>query len=225
MCDAYAFRRVLLETPCLSDLADFYGHTLGLEVALQGSRLRIQAGASQLEFEENSESEAAYHFAFEIPRNRVQEARDWLAARVPILKHDGLDVFRFESWDAEAVYFVDPAGNVGEFIGRQSVSNSAEEPFCPESILAVSELGIPVPNVSAAAETIHQEIGWLPFRPPALDFAAIGDEFGLWIVVSEGRPWFPTESRTARAYPAEVELYASETVDFQVHQTRIHGSD
>lgn len=53
--------------------------------------------------------------AFTIPENQFADAVAWLHARVDhIAAHAGHATFMFRHWDAEASYFFDPAGNLGE---------------------------------------------------------------------------------------------------------------
>jgi len=183
------------------------------------------ASARSLVFSEVPGSKATYHFAYDIPRNQVGEAHTWLARRTSPLSRNGNEVFQFESWNAEAMYFVDPAGNIGEFIARKSVANDSSKPFGPESLLAVSELGIPVPDVSIAVAVLRSSIGWKSYREPAPDFAAVGRESGLLILAREGRPWFPTDAIAARAFTAEIEVESSENFELQLNRTLIRRWD
>ncbi|HRK22459.1 MAG TPA: hypothetical protein PLX06_11645 [Fimbriimonadaceae bacterium] len=218
---AYFYRSLSLPTLRPNLVEEFYGGSLGLEVVRGPRGLDIQIGATKLCFVK-SEIAASFHFAIDIPENQIREAHAWLHERAPVVRSGEFEVHRFESWNADAVYFFDPAGNIVEFIGRHSLPNASELPFGPRSLLAVSELGIPVPDVAAALDDVGRSLGWTPYRDPAPDFAAVGSELGLLILVREGRTWFPTESMAAQSFPAAIEIdIATRFKPFQIGGTEI----
>ena len=99
----------------LPSLHEFYGTTLGLAVvASDNQRLTMQAGTTALSFvPAPDDSPHPYHFAFNIPENRLSAAKEWLSTRTPLLKNSsGSDEFDFANWHAHSVYFNDPAGNL-----------------------------------------------------------------------------------------------------------------
>jgi catechol 2,3-dioxygenase-like lactoylglutathione lyase family enzyme len=112
-----------------------------------------------------------HHFAF-----HVADLDAW---------RDRLDVseeYDFSSWGgARSVYFRDPEGNVGELIARPRA----------HAELSLAEVGLPVEDVAAAVESLRRELGVPAYRDSTEDFAPLGDEEGLFIVVRIGRGWFP----------------------------------
>ena len=105
----------------LGALREFYEGVLGLPIVEHDDgTLAIQADMSRLIFRQAPEGwNGEYHFAFDIPENRFQDAKAWLSERVPLLRDaEGNDEFDFESWNAHAIYFFDPAENIVEFIAR-----------------------------------------------------------------------------------------------------------
>jgi catechol 2,3-dioxygenase-like lactoylglutathione lyase family enzyme len=176
----------------------------------------VQAGATTLTFSAPPRSASAAdsatvsHFAFNIPSDQIESACRWLRARVPVLKdRDGQQIVRFESWNASAVYFHDPAGNIVELIARHDLAHRTDGEFRIDQVLGVSEIGIAIPDsigvVSAAAQ-VTRSLGLQPYRPINADFAAMGTEHGLRILVRDGRPWFMAPATTARIQPANVVL-------------------
>ncbi len=193
-----------------SDLAAqqaFYGDTLGLTIIrADRAALELMVNHTRLIFRSAPRAETGpYHFAFNIPRNLFPEAKAWLAARTPLLHdRDGQDEFFFKDWDAEAVYFADPAGNIVELIARRSLDVEMPPPFGAEHWLAVSEIGIGVPDAPSAA-AILQERTWIPPYHPASDtFIPMGTPEGLLILVTRGREWFPDTGVEAACLPVEV---------------------
>src|SRR5262249_48564307 len=99
----------------------FYANLLGLPVVSRmENKVVFQAGGSLLTFQQARNGwDGFYHFAFNIPENQFLEARDWLSTRVALIQdRQGKDTFKFVAWQADAMYFYDPAGNIVEFIAR-----------------------------------------------------------------------------------------------------------
>lgn len=187
------FEEVWLTAEDPERLARFYRETLGLPAAGPAA---VRAGASILGFRQGHTG-GAHHFAFNVPHNQLQEAKAWVRRRAPIIAQDGREDYDFSAWDAEAFYFSDPEGNVVECIARRRLPNASDAPFGPGSLLEVSEVGLPVPDVGAAAVALRRALGVPEWRPPTPTFAPLGDEHGLLIVVNEGREWFPTHRPAA----------------------------
>lgn len=198
---------VKLETPGLNQVTDFY-RLLGLEViTAEAGKTHVRIGSSWLVFSENPSTTGIYHFAFNIPCNHIREGMAWLerAGIVLIANEKDENKIDFPNWNAEATYFFDPAGNIVELIARRDLQNESEQPFGPDSLLEISEIGIVTDDVPAWNARAESDFGILPFdkQKPAADFSALGSDMGLFIVVSEGRKWFLTDIPAGKA-PLEV---------------------
>ena len=190
-----------LFTSSLPDQWAFYTNTLGMKGQREGSQsFSLQAGATRLVFAER-EGQPYYHFAFNIPPYQYEPALEWLKQRAPILRDGDAELIDFSNWNAFAMYFHDPAGNIVEFIARRDLAHRAEAPFSAASILSVSEIGLPVRNVRESFEFLHRKSG-LPFYSGNCDnFCAAGDPQGLFIIVDpRNKQWYPTEM-AARSFP------------------------
>ncbi len=198
-----------LYTAQLHALVAFYRDILGLPCTETPDAATFQAGATAVIFRENPDFNGVYHFAFNIPCNRIRAAMAWLEDRGVALIRDaaGHSCQDFVNWNAEATYFFDPAGNIVEFIARRDLHNSSEQPFGPEALLAVSEIGIATSDVLAWNARAARDYGVLPFDKsrPGPDFSPLGADTGLFIVVPEGRKWFLTDIPATRN-PLEVEF-------------------
>lgn len=189
---------IQLETAALPAVIEFYRDTLGLEViSADAGKAHVHIGSSWLVFSQNPGFQGIYHFAFNIPCNQIREGMSWLerAGITLIANEKGENQIDFTHWNAEATYFLDPAGNIVELIARRDLQNEAEHPFSPESLLEISEIGIATDDVQAWIARAETEFGIPPFdkQKPAPDFAAMGTDMGLFIVVTEGRKWFLTD--------------------------------
>lgn len=190
----------------LRALADFYSNVLELPVNASSTRLEVKAGKTDLVFFKTDGFDGAYHFAFNIPENQIIAAREWLAPRVSFLKDErGNDYFHHEGWNADAVYFEDPAGNILEFIARRDLKNAVKGGFNSRQILNVSEIGLPSQDVIAFANELCSRLGLSVFRgEPNANFTPVGDNDGLFILPMENRTWYPNTGVPAKLLPVTV---------------------
>ena len=73
-------KEIRLQTNQLSALFDFYKEILELPVVQTGNHsIAVTAGASQIIFDTaNAVENPFYHFAFNIPFNKFEEAFEWI---------------------------------------------------------------------------------------------------------------------------------------------------
>ena len=188
----------LLTSAPLAQMKEFYRRSLGLRVLDERSdRLAVDAGETRLTFVEAGPDGGRpfYHFAFNIPENKLLAARAWQKERTPLiqaparLRDPGYpdDVIHFKHWNAHSVFFLDPGGNVVEYIARHDLKNAAGGSFESEDILHASEIGLIVDDVPAAALKLREVVGLEQYRGGDEQFTAIGDEHGLLLVIRRGR--------------------------------------
>ncbi len=73
--------------------------------------------------------------------------------------------------------------------------------------MSVSEIGLAAESVPATVRKLQAALDLSIFRGSAGDdFAALGDDEGLLIVVSAGCTWFPDTGRAAELLPVQVDL-------------------
>ena len=196
------FHEVVLQARDPAALAAWYRDTLGLPPAAGGAA--VQAGATRLRFEPAAVgSGPIYHFAFNVPEDRIEDALAWIRPRAPVLDADEGPIVHYPDWDAHAVYFRDPAGNVGELIARHALPNASPAPFGATSLLEVSEVGLPAPSVPELNARLKDGLRIAEYRRAHDRFAPLGDEHGLLILVPEGRAWFPAHGE-ARPHPVRI---------------------
>ncbi|MFQ5525449.1 MAG: VOC family protein [Thermoanaerobaculia bacterium] len=182
----------------LREMVDFYGEILELPVRHEsGDRVVITAGATEIIFSAVSGSGAPpfYHFAFNIPENKILDARSWQLKRSSLfltphhLRDPAFpdDVRHFRNWNAHSVFFWDPAGNVVEYIARHDLANSARGPFSSRDILYASEIAFVVDDVPATASDLEATFSLAQYRSSSEVFHASGDERGLLLLFKRGR--------------------------------------
>ena len=203
--------RLELQTSDLKEQALFYGETLGLDTRIiAGTQVLVRAGATELVFTQADEDQRSlYHFAFNIPENQFETAKHWLALRAELLANeDGHTTINSETWNSQSLYFKDTAGNILELIARHDLKNASEQ----FEILSVSEIGLATEAVLALVKSLQEKIGLLPYKDESSEtFTAIGNADGLFIVVKQGRIWYPNTGVSAQLLPVKVCIQVGET--------------
>jgi hypothetical protein len=197
----------------------FYGKTLDLGIADQrADRFSVMAGETRLTFVQTGDTNEGrppfYHFAFNIPENKIVKALEWQKARTPLLaipqanRADGYppEVVDYRHWNAHSIFFLDPAGNVVEYIARHDLKNGDSHPFGFTDILYASEIGLIVDDVASTATALKDLAGVASYRGASDQFAAIGDEYGLLLVMKRGRiiDFTGNQANGVRVYPTSV---------------------
>lgn len=204
-------QEITLQTNHLSALYNFYNDVLQLPVKyLSEKNISIIAGDSELIFAASDRSDNPfYHFAFNIPSNKFEEAFQWLQNRTELLwLHDYKSyIADFVNWHAKSVYFLDPAGNILELIARFDLNDTAGELFSSKQLRNISEIGLVFPDkdFDKGIKNIMNkyQLHYFAKQPALPHFRAIGNDEGLFIAVPENRNWFSTQTPSG-IFPLEV---------------------
>jgi hypothetical protein len=195
----------------LSAQHQFYRDVLHLPTVASDGTISVQVGRSQLVLRQSQLAHALqYHIAFNVPPDRFEEAKAWISGRVPLIKSlTGEDSFNFANWNAHACYFLDPAGNILEFIARHALTDDSDLPFDEQSILCLSEIGVATEDVKGTVQSLQAQ-GLPVYDGEGSDtFTALGDEQGLFIVIKRGRTWFPDSGTPAELLPLKARVSTS----------------
>ncbi len=200
-------KHVKLSSAHIDQLKYFYADKFGFPVVKEEEgEITFELGKSRLTFVKNRLQNAYYHFAFNIPIAQLEEALRWARQRVEILTYQKKEIQDFSSWKAKSFYFLDPAGNIVEFIGRERIEEPLRDKFGVKSILNISEVGVPVFQVSSAFNMLHEKTGIEKFDYNDNTFCACGNDEGLFIIVDKAeKRWFPTD-QSARSFPLTVDF-------------------
>lgn len=202
--DANGIAELHLQTSKIDVLQSFYSQDLGFPTRRDASGLTIEAGSTRIVFEsvESGESvEPFYHVAFNIPENKLQEARRWQKQRTELVCKGKSEVIHFAKWNADSVFFRDPAGNLLEYIARHDLDNASRGEFSSNDILYASEIGLVVDDVPGTVAAAKSELKMGIYRDNGANFASIGNEHALLIVVKRDRKWYPAKQRPAKVFP------------------------
>ena len=190
---------LITSTP-IAELKKFYAGLLELPlVSEQTDRFIIRAGETTINFVQVKDSAATpfYHFAFNIPENKILKAREWQLKRTALSatptqlidEKYPKDIRHFQHWNAHSIFFWDPAGNLVEYIARHDLDNSADGEFSSKDILCASEIAFIVNDANAIADELKSSFSLDQYRGGDDNFRAIGDENGLLLIIKKGRVW------------------------------------
>jgi catechol 2,3-dioxygenase-like lactoylglutathione lyase family enzyme len=194
----------ILELELLSDdipkTEAFYNQVLGLDTLYRDySSVSFHVGATRLTFHSSENVKPVYHFAFDVPNNKLFEAFSWIESKTEIMYVIPPDkIADFYNWNAKSFYFYDNNGNILEFIARNDLDNATQNPFDGNSILSVSEIGLVSKNVAAKCEELFDKYEVTPYskQPKLPKFIVLGTVTGLFILVEENRDWYPTDKKS-----------------------------
>lgn len=186
-------KELKIYTQNLSKQTDFYSDKIGLNLIEKSDNQAVfQVGKSKLKIVK-SDRFKPYHFAINIPCNKEIETLKWLKSRVEILKDGMNEIQNFDSWNAKAIYFYDMDNNIVEFIARKNLKNESSEDFDVNSLLEISEVGVPVKDIKTAVSSLEKISNIEIYDGGFERFCAVGDENGLFIFINkEVKDWFPT---------------------------------
>ncbi|WP_339254097.1 glyoxalase [Sporosarcina sp. FSL W8-0480] len=197
------FKSATLYTNNIKALKRFYGNVLELDITDSASeQFTVRIGESNLTFK-HTDQPAFYHFAINIPGNQFSMMKYWITDRITLNREEGRDEVYFPSFDADSMYFEDPAGNIVELIGRRKRDLFGD--LTKESFLNISEISMTTPHVVEVGDQL-QDLG-IPLRngtevnPDELNFLGRGDTF--IVLVPPGRKWYFSK-KNAETFPLEM---------------------
>ena len=201
-----------LWTDQVKPMQDFYTGTLSFPLVEETeTSFTVQIGTSQLRFELDTTQQAKqYHFAFNIPGDAFQLAKDWLQQRVPLLIENGEDEIYFENIDAHSVYFYDPDENVVELIARHAVNpDKSLTTFSVQDMLDIGEMNVTTPDVAGVGAKFA-ELGIVrrdrqPVKLDFLNFLGEAEDGTHLLLGRAGRPWL-FSPKIALTSPLELEI-------------------
>jgi hypothetical protein len=153
-------------------------------------------GETELGFNLTRSQPGAYHLAFHIPNNQLQNAMQWTGEKVEILNTgDGQNIANFTNWNARSFYFHDPFQNILEFITHYDLDIRTNDFSGAGDITHIIEAGMVTNDVMATCKKLKEQYKLPSFHkgPVTENFAVMGNESGMLIISKEGRHWYPTD--------------------------------
>lgn len=205
-----------LQTDNIDETEMFYRNIFGLNLINKSQHeISFEAGKSTLTFKQTSNLKPTYHFAFNIPNNKIEEAIIWASSRFKLIHNDESGIIaNFETWNAKAIYFYDNNNNILEFIARFDLKNSTEKEFDVSSILSISELGIVVDEPLKFANNLVEtyQLDYFDKSNKSESFVGLGNDNGLMIIVKKNRKWFPTD-QIAEKHTARIRIFSNGAIN------------
>lgn len=206
-------RQLKLSTNHLEDMKTFYSEVLQMPVIQESdTSFAVSAGDSVLSFEDHHQH-GFYHYAFYVDELHFSRVLDTIQANSPLLQdEEGQTEFFSGLWQRRQLYFRDPQGNILEILP------SAERSARPDGWIRVQEIGLPVEHIDdirTRIGDIQDEIG-----RASDNIAFYGNQYGVFVLVQEGRAWFPTED-AAIASPVEVVIEHDQPLEIEHRNIRI----
>ncbi len=193
-----------LQEPFYRDVLEFPTERPNAETLI------VTAGQSTIEFVlDKTVVNPFYHVAFTIPENRVEQSLEWMTPRWDVLDmtKEGGKIMDFAHWNAHSIFYLDPVGNILEFIGHHDMAYRTSDPFNPKQVLYASEIGLVVPDVPTSVAKLNEQFGLENFRGlSSSGFTAMGDTRGLLLVVRKGRGWLPINTVKSDVFPVEATI-------------------
>lgn len=202
-------KALTLFTADISKAKAFYHQLLGFECIEESTpAITFKIGYSFLTFQQTNDFQnPAYHFAFNIPENQIDAAKSWLSSKVTLQRDEtGNTIIDFKNWNAQALYFYDSIGNIVELIARHDLDNASLLPFSAQSIINISEMGLPVQDVNTLVNTIQAHSELPTYKSGSDKFYPLGDEEGLLICVPTNRIWYMTEDLLSHDFPCTIKI-------------------
>jgi len=200
-------KQIEMLTSDVEGLRGYYRDVVGLQAIGSDAAAEFQAGTTRLIFRAAPAGwQGMYHFAFHIPARLFRAAKAWAAEALQVIRdRSGQDEFQHHSWQARAIYFVDPTGNIGELIAADRSDQDPGDTFDGRQILAVSEIGLACDDVQGLTQRLIERIQPRDLHGPGSDtFRSLGDNKGRLILVRTGRTWFPDTGIAAVAVQTRV---------------------
>lgn len=185
-----------LDTNNLSATRTFYTQRLGLPIIAESTNsFTLQVGWTQLTFRSAIKSVAPYHFAINVPAGMLELCMHWFAFDYLDTQACGQTIAEFRDWRARSAYFFDNNGNILEFITRHDLPLADSNMTMGDLFQGISEIGITTSCVTSTIHQLSEQYGVTCFckSRPMPDFAALGDDNGLFIVSKVSRKWLFTD--------------------------------
>nr|WP_255688295.1 hypothetical protein [Pontibacillus sp. HN14] len=188
-----------------------------MEVINEGGHcFEVRVGESVLVFTSKNVAGAPYyHFAFNVPSNQFNDAKQWVQSRVQLNTEEGEDEADFSNLPAHSLYFYDPAGNIVEFIARHSISEDREEPFSAKNLLNISEISLTVQDALWAGEKLKSigihERDQEAISGSSLNFMGNREDGNSLLLIEPGRRWI-FSNKEAEIHPLEILLKTGERI-------------
>jgi len=187
-------REVHIHCASLRTMYAFYRKQMGMQCGLTTERLTVIAGSTKLIFTPKKNFHGGYHYAFSIPEGALSGALAFLKKNTSMFYSydDDSYIADFPKWKARSLFFSDADGNVVELIARKGDGEYTDENFDVAAIISLSEIGLGCQSPRHLAMQLRAQAGLEEYDKGRDYFKAVGDRYGLFILSSPVRNWYPS---------------------------------
>ncbi len=200
---------------------------LGFNIVSEGEKFfSISAGPSTLRFvQDDTVKNPFYHFAFNIPQNKIEEAHGLMSQKTKLTKRmNSEEIIYLPNFNAHSIFFEDPCRNIVEFIARHDLKNDQQQHFDIKDLINISEIGLVTDDVLAVSDELNTKLNVSAYNTPGENFSPIGAEDGLIIIVKKGRIWLMSENQEANIFPVKLKVSRAEHIEHEVRGIPFHIS-
>lgn len=184
------FKAVTFYTQQLKALQRFYMNILELEILeTTEESFTMKVGTTEVTFQAYDQP-AFYHFAINVPGNQFSLIKASVKEKYRLNREGGRDEVYFPSFDADSIYFEDPAHNIVELIGRRKRDLFGD--LSSKVFLNISEVGIVTPHMTEVGETL-QDAGiplWGSTEVKIGELNFLGRKESFFVLVPPMRKWY-----------------------------------
>lgn len=201
-----------LWTQKLDEQKAFYESVLSLPIQESDNRFfAFQAGKTKVVFtKSDDERQSPYYLAFGIPETQLALVRERLTQSSALLRDRQQEVFPFRAQNAQAIYGLDPGGNVVAFVTAPGTTTSATDDSTVINVLKVAEIGLVVDDVGTTVSALQSRFGLRTYRTETNGKVVVGDEQGTLLVMKRGQSWFPSAQPAAEIGPVMMTIEGEE---------------
>ncbi|WLR43013.1 hypothetical protein LC087_01975 [Bacillus carboniphilus] len=161
----------------------------------------IMAGTTRITFEKTF-NKPNYHLCFRTNLDFFEIMHKKLHHEDVLLSNEKGQTSLF--WKGKQAYFTDPDGNILEMLERPFSHKGTE----PNHWFDIGEIGFPSRSVNEFIDLLPENIN-NTFKNKDDSFAFYGDDEGVFVLVKEGRPWYPT-NKPATIHPIKVSISSNQ---------------
>lgn len=181
----------------LEEMKEFYTNQLEMPLVSESEEyFAVMAGATKLVFEKDA-SQPFYHLCLPSGLPFFEYMYEKMSYLQLLLEDEEGHYSMF--WQGKQAYFTDPDGNILELLERQYSWSDIEH---VKGWYYVGEVGMPVKNIAQFKQELDS-FQLTKYKSESDSFSFFGDTNGVFVLVKEERPWYPTD-REATIHPIKV---------------------
>jgi catechol 2,3-dioxygenase-like lactoylglutathione lyase family enzyme len=171
----------------LAEMKQFYTKELEMELCSESEKhFVVLAGTTRLIFEQDKRV-PYYHVCFRTGTKYFDHVFQKLAEKSLLLPDEEGNYSM--NWMGKQAYFFDPDGNILEILERPFYWGETQP---EDGWYDVGEIGMPVKAVPEMQEYLSPYV-FDQQKEESETFAFYGDQKGVFVIIKEGRNWYPTD--------------------------------